>query len=110
MKKNNMGSERKFWLALVIITIVFSLPSWWRLVQLRPLYFSVAVRDQVGQAVQLLRVEKGIAGTDLNLYKIDRKSDRVSFYFHYYHHHHKGFKLIADYVVQCQKDICQVVG
>lgn len=79
--------EIYFWLILILLVIVLSLPSAIRVYEIKNLFLSGKTRSDAVLAVTALRDNRGYGATDLSLKKIVIDGDRNIFYFKYQYPH-----------------------
>ena len=75
--------EKYLWLVIIFLVVVFSLPSLFRIYDLKYLYSSEEIRTQSIEAISFLRKNQGWGATDLKLNSIKYREDGVVYNFKY---------------------------
>ncbi len=91
MKQKSKNKNFKFFTVLILIVFLLSVPSIYRVYQIRYLYFSKRVQDKAIKANIFLRKNYGIGATDLKLKKIYFKNKNLFFSFGYKYHSLSNF-------------------
>lgn len=83
----NFFLKKNLWLFLIIIVLLMSVPSIFRIWNIRYLYFSKNIQNLAVESNLALRNTYGIGATDAKLKKIEKIGNHTVFYFNYKYNH-----------------------